>query len=211
MSIDSFKPALVSALRTLIRSRLTSLVLRTPPRNMAWQQALFDRHNFRGMPGSLSIDLGSGLAPRNHFLCDQSAGLDIRSSPHVIACNLSIEPIPYGNEAVSVIIAFDFLEHVPRLLADSRGGTRYPFLELVDEIYRVLEPGGLFFSSTPCHPWPMAYSDPTHVNIMTEETLHHYFCKPKLWARIYGFEGSFELVDHGWIGGHYNALLRKSV
>ena len=68
------------------------------------------------------------------------------------------------------------------MLADSDGGSRLPFLGLMNEIYRVLEPGGLFFSSTPCYPWPMAYSDPTHVNIMSEETLHNYLCEPRLWA-----------------------------
>ncbi len=206
----SLKPALVSGMRSLVRSAFTVLTLRAAPRNKVWLQKLFNKNSLQNLSGSLSIDLGSGLVPRNDFKCEQSVGLDIRSSPHVIACDLSVDTIPYGNNTASVITAFDFLEHVPRVLANSQGGSRYPFLDLMNEIYRVLEPGGLFFSSTPCYPWPMAYSDPTHVNIMTEETLFNYFCKPRLWAQIYGFKGSFDLVNHGWIGGHYISLLRKT-
>ncbi len=52
----------------------------------------------------------------------------------------------------------------------------FPFLELMNDVHRVLiKPGGLFFSSTPSYPWPMAFADPTHVNIMTEETIVHSF------------------------------------
>ena len=210
IAMVSIKTSLVSGFRAFVRSSFTALTLRASPRNIAWQQELFKKNSLQNLPGSFSIDLGSGLVPRNDFQCAQSVGLDIRSSANVIACDLSIDAIPYGSNAASVITAFDFLEHVPRVLANSHGGSRFPFLDLMNEIYRVLKPGGLFFSSTPCYPWPMAYSDPTHVNIMTEETLPNYFCEPRLWAQIYGFKGSFDLVDHGWIGGHYISLLRKT-
>ena len=209
MPANTAKQVLVSTGRTLMRSMLTTLMLRTPLRDQSWQQSLFKQFSCDGRFGSVALDLGSGPQPRNPFACEQATGIDFKASEQVMACDLSTEAIPLDDGAVGVITAFDFLEHVPRLLPSPAGGTRYPFVEMMNEIHRVLQPRGLFFSSTPCHPWPMAYSDPTHVNIMTEETLSHYFCQPRTWAKIYGFTGTFELVDHGWIGGHHNALLRK--
>jgi hypothetical protein len=35
-----------------------------------------------------------------------------------------------------------------------------------------------------------------------------YFCK-KAWARIYGFSGSFELMDDGWVGDKYFCFMKK--
>ena len=104
----SIKTSLVSGFRAFVRSSFTALTLRASPRNIAWQQELFKKNSLQNLPGSLSIDLGSGLVPRNDFQCAQSVGLDIRSSAHVIACDLSIDAIPYGSNAASVITAFDF-------------------------------------------------------------------------------------------------------
>lgn len=210
MTATKSKQALVNAGRTLMRNTLTYLLLRSPVRSPTWQQSLFGQLSHMGRSGSMALDLGSGPHPRNPFGCEQVTGIDLKASEKVMACDLSIEAIPLDDESVSVITAFDFLEHMPRILASPAGSTRYPFVELMNEIHRVLKPGGIFFSSTPCHPWPMAYSDPTHVNVMTEETISQYFCQPHIWARIYGFTGTFDLIDHGWIGGHHNVLLRKS-
>ena len=97
---------------------------------------------------------------------------------------------------------------------------RNPFIEVMDEIHRVLLPGGYFFHCTPAYPSPVAFQDPTHVNIITEDTMPMYFCgdsyKPWLGsdkpiASIYGFKGSFELVDQAWWWNHVNilSLMRK--
>jgi hypothetical protein len=72
----------------------------------------------------------------------------------------------------------------------------------------VLEPGGLFFSIQPCFPSKEAFQDPTHVNIMTEDTMFAYFCEPA-WARIYGYTGSFKMMCDGWLGYKYFSFLRK--
>ena len=55
----------------------------------------------------------------------------------------------------------------------------------------------------------MAYSGPTHVNNMTDVVACNFSACP-LWAKVYGFKGFFDLVGHGWIGGHYTSLLRKT-
>ena len=90
----------------------------------------------------------------------------------------------------------------------------------MDEVFRVLAPGGYFFHSTPAYPSPAAFQDPTHVNIITEETMPLYFCgnNYKEWlgsnepiACIYGFKGSFEFIDQAyWDNNHcIISLMRK--
>lgn len=108
--------------------------------------------------------------------------------------NLALDPIPYPDSTFDSLSAFDFLEHVPRLLATADGrSTRLPFIELMNEVHRVLKPGGLFYALTPAYPREEAFVDPTHVNYITAGT-SAYFCGPQPMARIYGFRGSFELV-----------------
>ena len=53
--------------------------------------------------------------------------------------------------------------------------------------------------STPAFPSKEVFQDPTHVNIITEDTLPLYFCEPCNWAKGYGFNGSFELIEQRWV------------
>ena len=71
----------------------------------------------------------------------------------------------------------------------------------MNEIYRVLKPGGIFLHVTPAFPSPEAFQDPTHVNIITENTFPCYFCNPNPDAKNlgYGFTGDFELIDQRWL------------
>lgn len=79
----------------------------------------------------------------------------------------------------------------------------------MSEVHRCLAPGGLFISSTPCYPWPVALQDPTHVNTMTEETIRKYFCGDQPWANMYGFHGRFFLLEDAWVNSHYVAAIRR--
>jgi hypothetical protein len=78
----------------------------------------------------------------------------------------------------------------------------------MNEIWRVLKPGGKFLSQTPAFPQPAAFCDPTHVNIITEQTFALYFCGD-LWAKGYGFKGNFGLLSQQWNGPHLISVLEK--
>jgi hypothetical protein len=62
----------------------------------------------------------------------------------------------------------------------------------MNEIWRVLVDGGRFYAVTPVAPSLEAFSDPTHVNYVTEHT-HDYFCGEQPAGRAYGFIGRFDL------------------
>lgn len=152
------------------------------------------------------LDLGCGAVPRNPYRQQELHGIDIapRGEPgrfEVRQANLALEPIPYPDAFFDSVSAYDFLEHVPRVLPSADGrATRFPFVELMNEVWRVLRNEGRLYAQTPCYPNPAAFQDPTHVNIVTDQT-HRYFCRPELTARMYGFNGDFSALRVMWSSG----------
>ncbi|MEO1002597.1 MAG: methyltransferase domain-containing protein [Cyanobacteria bacterium J06638_7] len=165
---------------------------------------------------SVTLDLGCGVHPKNPFRADRCCGVDLRvedpaNSGFLQRADLSVQAIPFPDAFFNYATAFDFLEHIPRVLWVG-GTTRFCFVELMNEIYRVLKPQGVFLSLTPAVPTRAAFADPTHVNYITAATFPVYFSGyvngyPS--AMSYGFRGDFDCLKQGWIGGHLASLLRK--
>lgn len=144
---------------------------------------------------SRHLDIGCGAVPRNPYRRTELHGVDIAPSIctdwEIRAANLSTQPIPYPDNHFDSLSAYDFLEHVPRILPTANAqSTRFPFIELMNEIWRVLAPGGLLYACTPVYPHIAAFIDPTHVNTLTRGS-HQYFTQPQLLAKMYGFHGNF--------------------
>ena len=117
----------------------------------------------------------------------------------VRTANLALAPIPWPDGHFGSVSAFDFLEHVPRVLATADGSTTFfPFVKLMHEIWRVLAPAGLFYAITPGFPREEAFRDPTHVNYLSERS-HEYFCGESPLGRMYGFAGEFRIVRTRWV------------
>lgn len=155
-------------------------------------------------PETTSLDLGCGDSPRNPFGAEQLYGVDIREDleKKIMRADLATQPIPCSQSQFDYCTAFDFIEHIPRILPKKENeATRYPFVELMNEIHRVLKPGGLFFHQTPAFPCKQAFQDPTHVNLITEDTIPYYFCEPNVYANKigYGFRGKFECIGQAWL------------
>ena len=155
-----------------------------------------------------ALDLGCGPHPQNNFGANALFGIDIREidNPNIKRADLNIEPIPFADNAFDYVTASDFVEHVARLLYAPT--QRFPFVELMNEIHRVLKPGGVFLSITPAYPDVKAFQDPTHVNFITENTFADYFCVPNLWAAMYGYSGRFRLLHQAWDDGKLITFLR---
>ena len=157
-----------------------------------------------------SLDLGCGPTPRNKFKADVVYGVDVREDleSRIVKADLVIERIPFEDRFFDFVTAHDFIEHVPRLLYLPQ--RCYPFVQLMNEIWRVLKPGGKFLSVTPAFPQSAAFYDPTHVNYITEETFPLYFDDRNLQARIYGFTGAFQIKNQYWQGVHLVSILEKA-
>jgi SAM-dependent methyltransferase len=150
------------------------------------------------------LDIGCGYKPRNPYQCSLLAGIDLYKSEKLSAdvefkiANLSIDSIPFADNSFDSISAFDVIEHIPRILQTAENGTCFPFINLMNEIFRVLKPDGRFYALTPAFPSAEAFQDPTHVNIITNKT-HKYFSGKKPYARAYGFYGNFEVTRVKWM------------
>jgi SAM-dependent methyltransferase len=162
------------------------------------------------------IDLGCGSKPRNPYSFSELYGCDIRSPLDFKAhadftyaqANLTIEKIPFPDNFFNSLSAYDFIEHIPRVLYLPE--RRNSFVELMNEVWRVLVVGGKFISVTPAYPNPAAFVDPTHVNIITEQTFPLYFDDTNRWASMYGFKGSFKITSQAWHGAHLVTVCEKS-
>jgi SAM-dependent methyltransferase len=157
---------------------------------------------------SIHLDLGSGTRPSNPFKCKTLIISDINPiSIEANDSNLSfvqisnISKIPLEDNSVDTVSAFDLLEHIPRTWPSYSGEPRNPFIEIMNEINRVLKPGGVFLAVTPAFPKPQAFQDPTHVNIISEETISYF--DEKAWATTlgYGYTGKFQQLHQSWLRG----------
>lgn len=72
------------------------------------------------------------------------------------------DPLDLPDSSVGVIRAFDFLEHV----VDKVG--------VINELYRLLAPGGIVLSMTPSTDGRGAFQDPTHVAFYNENSFWYY-------------------------------------
>lgn len=167
------------------------------------------RANLTENTDSKSLDLGCGGIPRNPFKADLLYGIDIRDSanPNISKSDLAQEAIPHEDASMDYITAFDFIEHVPRVVYLPE--IRYSFIELMNEVYRVLTPGGLFLAQTPVYPFSACFTDPTHINPITSETFSQYFDDQRQWGRMYGFRGSFKVESQVRHSTHLISVLRK--
>jgi hypothetical protein len=114
--------------------------------------------------GGIRLDIGCGQNKQTGFV-----GMDVRDIPgHTdIVWDFNVHPWPLPDGCVLQAIASHVLEHVPGVALDN-GRTRFPFLEFMDEVWRVLKIGGEFAIAAP-HGNSFGFQqDPTHVNAMNE-------------------------------------------
>lgn len=90
--------------------------------------------------------------------------VDIRPIDGGIQFDLSTTPLPFETHSVGFIRACDFLEHIPI-------GRVVP---LINEIHRILAPGGFFYSMTPSTDGRGAWQDPTHVSGWNSNSWFYY-------------------------------------
>jgi len=97
------------------------------------------------------INLGGGSpSPKGY------KSLDVREAD--IIHKIGESPLPFDNNSVGIIRAFDVLTHIPR----------DKFVACMNDFYRVLAPGGFILSGTPSSDGRGAVQDPTHINYINQ-------------------------------------------
>lgn len=155
--------------------------------------------------GSNHLDIGCGVRPRNPFRSKEVYACDLLDPKKVSIeckyeqCDITLG-LPYDSNYFTSVSAYDVLEHVPRIRLEN-GKTVFPFVRLMSEIHRVLKPGGFFYAVTPMFPSIASFSDPTHVNHITLETVSYFGNSSHARSLGYGFDASFEIVFANWLKG----------
>jgi hypothetical protein len=135
-------------------------------------------------------------------------GIDIQALPGVdIVHDLNVHPWPLEDGSVEKAKAWHIVEHIPPVAVTERG-TRRPFIEFMDECWRVLNVGGRIDIETPYGGSAGFLHDPTHCNPISELTFEHFdpACRryqtyqPKPWR----------IVSQRWDkDGQVNVVLEK--
>lgn len=124
----------------------------------------------KSRPGK-HLDFGAGVLRRNPFLQSELYSVDLyspgnMSNSYVIK---RLEPIPFPSSYFDSVSAYDVLEHLSR---DNQGVNEFIFY--MNELHRVLKPGGRAIFVFPSFPYDDAFSDPTHINFITSSTLNYF-------------------------------------
>ena len=125
----------------------------------------------------MKLNLGCGTNKVQGYV-----NLDVqeRCKPDMV-CDIT-KGLPFDDNSVDEVRAFDFLEHIP---ADK-------CIAVVNEIWRVLKPDGLFESFTPdAEHGQGAFQDPTHMSFRSENTWLYY--SDPYHRDLYGIEANFEI------------------
>lgn len=114
---------------------------------------LLAAHHGLAAPLHAGLDLGGGagsMRPALERVCSKVVSLDgderlLRAAGGGVRGDFAL--LPFADSSFDLVAAFDVLEHA----RDERA--------LLDEVERVLRPGGLFVASVPAHPWLYANND----------------------------------------------------
>lgn len=127
----------------------------------------------------IRLDIGCGASKHDGFV-----GIDMMDLPGVdIVHDLEETPWPLPNECAISAVASHILEHI-----NPHKGV---FINVMDEIWRVLKPHGQLAFVVPYAGTHGYYQDPTHVNPINESTMMYFdplhpsglyqFYRPKPW------------------------------
>jgi SAM-dependent methyltransferase len=129
-------------------------------------------------PSGMKVyNLGSGFQKYDGVI-----GVDIGRSAD-IKHNLNVTPWPIADNSADVCTAFHSFEHLDSIVAT------------MNEVHRILKPGGRLIIEVPFYRSPTAFQDPTHTIFFAASSMI-YFCNPlyaytdKLFKQIY--------FSYGW-------------
>lgn len=157
---------------------------------------LISEHN------GIQLDIACGANKQKGFV-----GIDMQDLPGVdIIHDLNVHPWPLPDECVVRAFASHIIEHIPKVVIDG-GKTRFPLIEFMDEVWRILRPDAQFAIAGP-HAHSEGFAqDPTHASALNQITWTYFdpthptgfwkFYRPKPWKleqASWDPAGNFEVV-----------------
>ncbi len=116
------------------------------------------------------IDLGGGHDSPSGYISVDIINGDI--------CADLRHGLPFADNSVGVVRAYDFLEHIPHCpdstCKHGKEDSLLCVVGLMNEIYRVLVPGGWLLSRTPSTDGRGAFQDPTHCSFWNPNSFWYY-------------------------------------
>lgn len=124
------------------------------------------------------LHLGCGQNKR-----DGAIGVDVRAFPGVDTVHdLNQIPYPFGDLEFDGIIAEHILEHLDNLVL------------VMEEIYRLLKPGGLLEITCPHFSSADTFTDPSHRHFITSRTFDYFVPGADLYRYGYSNKAKFKII-----------------
>lgn len=153
---------------------------------------------------ALNLGCGRGNPPNCY-------GIDIQDFPGVDLVADLTKGIPLESDTFDMVLAEDFLEHIPQ---------GQPCVDIMQEIYRVLKPGGKLVTHVPSSEWNSgaAYQDPYHVSRWVEKTFWYFLSEQygKGFRSLYNIQCWFKPIVlrtylNEWNMAYVEAVLEKEL
>ena len=138
----------------------------------------------------LEIGTGTGygvgiVAPHaEHFTTvDKHRTEGLVLPPNAVFVEATVPPLPFGDGEFDCVISFQVIEHI----SDDR--------RFVDEVWRVLRPGGRFIVTTPNAPMSLT-RNPWHVREYTATELESLLRSRFAEAEMFGVQGNERIMEY---------------
>lgn len=141
----------------------------------------------------MKLDIGGGHSPQEGY-----TNLDPVHGFAEFRCRLQ-DGIPVMDNSIEAARASHVLEHIPT----------EAIIPAMNEVFRALQPGGLFEVIVPLFPSWQAMADPTHISFWVEQRFWYfvgswvpqadYGMKIWQWAEMPGDEAAWSVTE-GWEG-----------
>lgn len=152
---------------------------------------------------NIKLNLGCGKVQMVGYI---NIDIDPSLNPDIIL-DIGHQPLPFEDNSVDAVRAFDVLEHV------NMGCQIF----VIDEIYRVLKPAGQFEHFTPSTDGRGAFQDPTHRSFWNINSWYYYCPDLVNGKTFYDIKARFDVkiledvpTGHGVIHTHGVMLADKS-
>lgn len=119
----------------------------------------------------IKLDIACGTNKQN----SSWVGLDMQALPGVdIVHDINIHPWPLPDECCIAAVASHIIEHIPTVAISDTRGTWFPFVEFMNEVWRILKPDAQFAIAAPHGLSDGFMHDPTHTHAFNHRMFFYF-------------------------------------